>query len=56
MAMLEAGIVGGGGLGPAAPAIWRVGLMGPNADTGTADRVLAALQSAVERQGAAVAG
>ena len=28
-AMLEAGIEVGGGLGPDAPAIWRVGLMGP---------------------------
>ena len=55
-AMLEEGIEVGGGLGPDAPAIWRVGLMGPNADTETADRVLGALRSAVERQGAAVAG
>jgi alanine-glyoxylate transaminase / serine-glyoxylate transaminase / serine-pyruvate transaminase len=55
-AMLEEGIEVGGGLGPDAPAIWRVGLMGPNADTGTADRVLSVLRSAVERQGAAVAG
>jgi alanine-glyoxylate transaminase/serine-glyoxylate transaminase/serine-pyruvate transaminase len=55
-AMLEEGIEVGGGLGPDAPAIWRVGLMGPNADTETADRVLGALRSAVEREGAAVAG
>jgi alanine-glyoxylate transaminase/serine-glyoxylate transaminase/serine-pyruvate transaminase len=55
-AMLEAGIAVGGGLGPAAPAIWRVGPMVPNADTETADRVLSVLRSAVERQGAAVAG
>lgn len=55
-ALLEEGIEVGGGLGPDAPAIWRVGLMGPNADTETADRVLGALRSAVERQGAAVPG
>jgi alanine-glyoxylate transaminase/serine-glyoxylate transaminase/serine-pyruvate transaminase len=33
----------GGGLGPDAPAMWRIGLMGPNASTAVADRVLAAL-------------
>jgi alanine-glyoxylate transaminase / serine-glyoxylate transaminase / serine-pyruvate transaminase len=56
MAMLDQGIEVGGGLGPDAPAIWRVGLMGPNADTRTADRVLDALTAAVERQSAPVAG
>jgi alanine-glyoxylate transaminase / serine-glyoxylate transaminase / serine-pyruvate transaminase len=30
----------GGGLGPAAPAMWRLGLMGYNATTETADRLL----------------
>ena len=30
----------GGGLGPTAPPIWRVGLMGVNANRETADRVL----------------
>jgi len=54
--LLEGGIEIGGGLGPQAPAMWRIGLMGPNATTETADRVLAALTAAVERQGAAVAG
>ena len=55
-ALLAEGIEVGGGLGPDAPAIWRVGLMGPNADVETADRVLDALTAAVESQGAAVAG
>jgi alanine-glyoxylate transaminase/serine-glyoxylate transaminase/serine-pyruvate transaminase len=54
--LLEGGIEIGGGLGPQAPAMWRIGLMGPNATPETADRVLAALTGAVERQGAAVAG
>ena len=34
----------GGGLGPTAPPIWRVGLMGVNANRETADRVLARLR------------
>jgi alanine-glyoxylate transaminase / serine-glyoxylate transaminase / serine-pyruvate transaminase len=55
-AMLADGIEVGGGLGPDAPAIWRVGLMGPNASTATADRVLDALTSAVESQRTAVPG
>ncbi len=55
-ALLEEGIEVGGGLGPDAPAIWRVGLMGPNANIETADRVLDALTSAVQSQGAAVPG
>ena len=50
------GIEVGGGLGPEAPAIWRVGLMGPNANIETADRVLDALLAAVESQNAAVPG
>jgi alanine-glyoxylate transaminase/serine-glyoxylate transaminase/serine-pyruvate transaminase len=33
----------GGGLGPDAPPMWRIGLMGPNASTDVADTVLAAL-------------
>jgi alanine-glyoxylate transaminase/serine-glyoxylate transaminase/serine-pyruvate transaminase len=33
----------GGGLGPAAPDMWRLGLMGHNARRDTADRLLAAL-------------
>jgi alanine-glyoxylate transaminase / serine-glyoxylate transaminase / serine-pyruvate transaminase len=40
----EHGIEVGGGLGPDAPSIWRIGLMGPNANEETADRVLAALE------------
>jgi alanine-glyoxylate transaminase / serine-glyoxylate transaminase / serine-pyruvate transaminase len=39
----EHGIEIGGGLGPAAPPMWRIGLMGPNATTATADRVADAL-------------
>jgi alanine-glyoxylate transaminase/serine-glyoxylate transaminase/serine-pyruvate transaminase len=39
----EHGIEVGGGLGPSAPAMWRIGLMGGNATIETADRVLAAL-------------
>ena len=35
----------GGGLGPAAPPMWRIGLMGPNASPAVADRVLAALDA-----------
>jgi len=35
----------GGGLGPTAPPIWRVGLMGVNANRETADRVLAAFDA-----------
>lgn len=54
-ALLADGIEVGGGLGPDAPAIWRLGLMGPNARVETADRVLDALTAAVEAQGAAVA-
>jgi alanine-glyoxylate transaminase/serine-glyoxylate transaminase/serine-pyruvate transaminase len=43
------GIEIGGGLGPDAPAMWRIGLMGPNATPETADRVLAALDAARSR-------
>ena len=53
-AMLDDGIEVGGGLGPDAPAIWRVGLMGPNANTETADRVFEALDAAVTSQRAPV--
>lgn len=41
----EHGIEIGGGLGPAAPAMWRIGLMGGNANVQTADHVLAALDT-----------
>jgi alanine-glyoxylate transaminase/serine-glyoxylate transaminase/serine-pyruvate transaminase len=39
----------GGGLGPTAPPIWRVGLMGVNANRATADRVLAAFDEVLPR-------
>jgi alanine-glyoxylate transaminase / serine-glyoxylate transaminase / serine-pyruvate transaminase len=39
----------GGGLGPKAPPIWRVGLMGVNATRETADRVLEAFDAVVPR-------
>jgi alanine-glyoxylate transaminase / serine-glyoxylate transaminase / serine-pyruvate transaminase len=41
----EHGIEIGGGLGPDAPAMWRIGLMGQNAQVETADRVLDALDA-----------
>ena len=51
------GIEIGGGLGPDAPAMWRIGLMGRNASVETADRVLAALDAALEKEAApALAG
>jgi alanine-glyoxylate transaminase/serine-glyoxylate transaminase/serine-pyruvate transaminase len=53
--LLDHGIEVGGGLGPAAPAMWRIGLMGRNATTETADRVLAALDAALAQE-EAVAG
>ena len=53
----EHGIEIGGGLGPDAPAMWRIGLMGRNASIETADRVLAALDAAlVEEAAPALAG
>ena len=45
----EFGIEVGGGLGPTAPPIWRVGLMGVNANRETADRVLAAFDAVLPR-------
>ena len=39
----------GGGLGPTAPPIWRVGLMGVNANREAADRVLAAFDAVLPR-------
>jgi alanine-glyoxylate transaminase/serine-glyoxylate transaminase/serine-pyruvate transaminase len=39
----------GGGLGPKAPPIWRVGLMGVNANRETADRVLSAFDQVLPR-------
>ena len=41
----EHGIEIGGGLGPSAPAMWRIGLMGYNARIEVADRVLAGLDA-----------
>jgi alanine-glyoxylate transaminase / serine-glyoxylate transaminase / serine-pyruvate transaminase len=46
----EHGIEIGGGLGPSAPAMWRIGLMGRNASVETADRVLAALDEALAEE------
>jgi alanine-glyoxylate transaminase/serine-glyoxylate transaminase/serine-pyruvate transaminase len=46
------GIEVGGGLGPAAPAMFRIGLMGPNARQETADRVLTALEAVLADRGA----
>jgi len=45
----EHGIEIGGGLGPTAPPIWRVGLMGVNANRETADRVVAAFDAVLPR-------
>ncbi len=44
------GIEVGGGLGPTAPAMWRIGLMGRNATVETAERVLAAFDEALAEQ------
>lgn len=44
------GIEIGGGLGPSAPPIWRIGTMGVNATIEVADRVLEALDAAVPRR------
>jgi alanine-glyoxylate transaminase / serine-glyoxylate transaminase / serine-pyruvate transaminase len=53
----EHGIEVGGGLGPAAPPMWRIGLMGRNAKSETADRVLEAFDAALaERPALAAAG
>jgi alanine-glyoxylate transaminase / serine-glyoxylate transaminase / serine-pyruvate transaminase len=43
------GIEVGGGLGPTAPPIWRVGLMGVNANRETADRVIDAFDTVLPR-------
>ncbi len=39
------GIEVGGGLGPDAPPIWRIGMMGVNADPAVADRILSAFDA-----------
>jgi alanine-glyoxylate transaminase/serine-glyoxylate transaminase/serine-pyruvate transaminase len=54
--LLAEGIEIGGGLGPQAPPIWRVGLMGPNANVETGERVLTAIDAALRSEGVAVAG
>jgi alanine-glyoxylate transaminase / serine-glyoxylate transaminase / serine-pyruvate transaminase len=54
--LVEQGIEIGGGLGPQAPAMWRVGLMGPNARVDTGDLVFERLTAVLESQGVAVAG
>jgi len=46
--LAEEGIEVGGGLGPQAPPMWRVGLMGPNASVDTADRVCDAMLARIE--------
>jgi alanine-glyoxylate transaminase/serine-glyoxylate transaminase/serine-pyruvate transaminase len=51
----EHGIEVGGGLGPAAPAMWRIGLMGSNATIATADRVLAAFDAVMAEEPTAAA-
>jgi alanine-glyoxylate transaminase / serine-glyoxylate transaminase / serine-pyruvate transaminase len=54
--LLEAqGLEVGGGLGPTAPPIWRIGLMGPNANDATADHVLRALGGVVDSRRVALA-
>ena len=45
----EFGLEVGGGLGPKAPPIWRVGLMGVNANREAADRVLSAFDAVLPR-------
>lgn len=47
----EFGIEVGGGLGPDAPNIWRLGLMGPNATEQTAETLLEAFETVVEARG-----
>jgi len=51
----EHGIEVGGGLGPAAPAMWRIGLMGRNATIETADRVLEAFDAVLAERPALAA-
>ena len=46
--LAEHGIEIGGGLGPDAPPLWRIGLMGRNATVETATTVLAALDEVLE--------
>jgi alanine-glyoxylate transaminase/serine-glyoxylate transaminase/serine-pyruvate transaminase len=46
--LADDGIEIGGGLGPAAPPMWRIGLMGRNATIATATHVLTALDAVLE--------
>ena len=46
--LADHGIEVGGGLGPDAPPMWRIGLMGRNATVATATRVLGALDEVLE--------
>ncbi len=46
----EHGIEIGGGLGPSAPAMWRIGLMGDNASVAVAERVLTALDAVLAEE------
>ena len=48
--LVDHGIEIGGGLGPAAPPIWRIGLMGHNATVATAERVLTAFDAVMADQ------
>lgn len=50
----EHGIEVGGGLGPDAPSIWRIGLMGPNATEQTAETVLGAMEATLVESAALV--
>ena len=43
--LAEHGLEVGGGLGPTAPSIWRIGLMGHNATREVAQRVLTAFDA-----------
>ena len=54
--LLARGIEVGGGLGPQAPAMWRLGLMGPNATVETADRLADTFAEVLETQRAPIAG
>jgi alanine-glyoxylate transaminase/serine-glyoxylate transaminase/serine-pyruvate transaminase len=54
--LTEHGIEIGGGLGPIAPAMWRIGLMGHNAQVKVAQRVLTALDAVLEDERAPSTG
>jgi alanine-glyoxylate transaminase/serine-glyoxylate transaminase/serine-pyruvate transaminase len=54
--LVEHGIEIGGGLGPAAPPMWRIGLMGENATRAVADTVLEALDAVLSTTTATVPG